>query len=214
MVSGTLSNACRLTWILRSNFTFAASYQSCFQSHWITFGQKSRRLIHCNQSLPRVGVACAVFDSNRLDDLHVLLVKRKHAPAKHLWSFPGGSLMFGETLAGGATREVMEETGIKVTTMGSVFKVVDGIFRGEDGRIEYHYVIINHLGLGTGTPIPCDDALAAQWLPVSRAPSMVSCHDGLSEALSDATKALTIFLSLNDNDKSCKSIRINSLNRY
>jgi 8-oxo-dGTP diphosphatase len=42
----------------------------------------------------------------------VLLIKRKKAPCKDYWSFPGGKIEQNEHITDAAVREIMEETGI------------------------------------------------------------------------------------------------------
>ncbi|KQT88292.1 NUDIX domain-containing protein [Aurantimonas sp. Leaf443] len=58
---------------------------------------------------PLLGVSIALFR----DDT-VLLVERGRAPFAGLLSLPGGRVEFGESLAGGVAREVLEETGLDV----------------------------------------------------------------------------------------------------
>ena len=88
---------------------------------------------------PIVGVGAVVFDRGR-----VLLVKRGHEPLKGEWSLPGGAVELGETLEAAVAREVLEETGLAVE-VGPVVDVVDRVQRSDDGRVEYHFVIVDYL---------------------------------------------------------------------
>jgi len=58
--------------------------------------------------VPRIGVGVVVLREGK-----VLLGKRKGSHACGLWGFPGGHLEFGETIEQCATRELLEETGLK-----------------------------------------------------------------------------------------------------
>lgn len=58
---------------------------------------------------PRIAVSAAVLRGGR-----VLLVERGRAPARGLWSLPGGHVAWGETLRQAAGREVEEETGLTI----------------------------------------------------------------------------------------------------
>jgi ADP-ribose pyrophosphatase YjhB (NUDIX family) len=64
-------------------------------------------------SHPQLAVSAAIF---RHDDL--LLVRRARAPAKGLYSLPGGRVEFGESLHAALHREVDEETGLRIDILG------------------------------------------------------------------------------------------------
>jgi len=88
---------------------------------------------------PVVGVGAVVIDGDR-----VLLVKRAHPPLQGEWSLPGGAVELGETLRAAVAREVREETGLAVE-VGPIVDVVDRVQRSADGRVEYHFVIVDYL---------------------------------------------------------------------
>lgn len=88
---------------------------------------------------PIIGVGAVVVDGGR-----ALLVRRATEPLLGEWSIPGGMLELGEKLRDGILREVLEETGLTVEP-GEVLEVFDSIFADEQGRTEYHYVLIDYL---------------------------------------------------------------------
>jgi mutator protein MutT len=88
---------------------------------------------------PIVGVGAIILDGDR-----VLLVKRGQAPMLGEWSLPGGAVELGETLAAAVVREVQEETGLHVE-VGPLIEAIDRVHLGDDGRVEYHYVVIDYL---------------------------------------------------------------------
>jgi len=86
-----------------------------------------------------VGVGAVVFDADC-----VLLVRRAKAPLAGEWSLPGGAVELGETLGEAIVREVSEETGLNVTPL-RVVKAFDHIDRDAEGRIRFHYVLVDFL---------------------------------------------------------------------
>jgi len=91
-------------------------------------------------SRPIVGVGGVIVS----DEGRVVLVERRHEPLAGQWSLPGGSLELGETLAAGTAREMLEETGL-VVDVGPMIEVFDRILLDEDGKIRYHFVLIDYL---------------------------------------------------------------------
>ncbi|WP_211256131.1 NUDIX hydrolase [Edaphobacter aggregans] len=110
---------------------------------------------------PIVGVAAVVL---RGED--VLLIRRGREPMLGAWSLPGGALELGETTAEGVAREVLEETGVRVRPV-AIVATLDRIVRDEDGRVRYHYVLVEWLCLAEeagADPICGDDAVEARWV--------------------------------------------------
>jgi ADP-ribose pyrophosphatase len=73
----------------------------------------------------------------------ILLEKRKNEPGKGKWSIPGGLVELGENTEQTVIREVKEETGLDVEKPEQI-DVVDSITEDENGRIKYHFVIIDY----------------------------------------------------------------------
>lgn len=112
---------------------------------------------------PLVGVGAVVFDAGR-----VLLVERSKEPHKGAWSLPGGALRTGEPLAAGLARELLEETGLEVRIL-DLLEVFERIIPDAQGRIEYHYVLIDYLCERiTGDLRPGDDVSRVEWVERDR----------------------------------------------
>ena len=110
---------------------------------------------------PRVGVGAVV-----LKDGQVLLVRRNHPPAEGKWSIPGGLVNLGETTEAAAVREVAEECGLGVRLQG-LAGVVERIISDPDGRVRYHYVLIDYVAAPeSGDLRPGSDAADARWVPI------------------------------------------------
>jgi 8-oxo-dGTP diphosphatase len=88
---------------------------------------------------PYVGIGGIIVHEGR-----VVLVKRRFEPLAGQWSIPGGAVETGETLEACLIREMTEETGF-VVEVGPVVEVLDRITRDEQGRVLYHFVLIDYL---------------------------------------------------------------------
>jgi len=114
--------------------------------------------------VPLVGVGVLLTRDN-----YLLLVKRKFDPDAGYWAIPGGHLDLGEKVEEAAEREAYEETGyiVKVSRLAGI---IDKIMYDNDGKVEYHYVLINYFveqieGDWIQQPVPNSDALDAKFVP-------------------------------------------------
>jgi acetyl-CoA carboxylase carboxyl transferase subunit beta len=105
-----------------------------------------------------VGVGAIVWDA----DDRLLLVQRRHPPQAGRWTVPGGKLEPGETLSAAVTREVAEETGLRVD-VGEKAWVVD-IPADDDVVFEVHDFVAE---VRAGTLRAGDDAADARWVSVA-----------------------------------------------
>ncbi|MBN1933852.1 MAG: NUDIX hydrolase [Anaerolineae bacterium] len=108
---------------------------------------------------PIVAVGAAVHCGER-----VLIVRRGKAPSYGVWTVPGGAVELGERMDEAVAREVREECGIEVT-VGEPVGVLDAITRDEQGRILYHYAIVDFAAdYVSGALSPSDELLDAAWI--------------------------------------------------
>ena len=132
---------------------------------------------------PYVGVGVIVFR-----DQEVLLVKRNKEPNKGQWSIPGGRQMIGETAAEAAQRELLEETGVKVDRLLLV-DVVDAIIHDVEGKIKYHYTLVDYMGQWlSGESHPGDDAQEVRWVLLNE----ISAYSLLEKTMNIIQKAAAI----------------------
>ncbi|MEU2462545.1 NUDIX hydrolase [Streptomyces sp. NPDC012473] len=108
-------------------------------------------------------------------DGHVLLIQRGWDPHKGMWALPGGHVDPGETSRNAAVRELAEETS--VYAMPAELEQVgiwDAPHRDPRGR---YVTVAYHLTVIPGTPIEAkDDAVDAQWWPLSDLPPLAFDH--------------------------------------
>lgn len=91
---------------------------------------------------PLVGVGAVLLDPAE----RVLVVLRGRPPAEGLWSVPGGLVERGESLIEACAREVLEETGLRVALSPQPVKMLERVFRLDDGTVAYHYLIVDFWG--------------------------------------------------------------------
>jgi len=96
-------------------------------------------------------------------DGRVLLVRRGNEPGRGKWSLPGGRVRFGERSEDAAVREMREETGLEVR-LRKVVDVVDVFWRGPEGELLEHFVIVDFEAEVVGGELRAsDDAIDARW---------------------------------------------------
>jgi ADP-ribose pyrophosphatase YjhB (NUDIX family) len=116
---------------------------------------------------PIVGIGIVLMRPPR----EVLLIRRGRPPMQGIWSLPGGAQDLGETAEEAARRELLEETGLTVGPL-TLAGNVDSIDRDEQGRVRYHYTILDFAGLWQGgEPQALDDAAAVTWADMDDLPA-------------------------------------------
>lgn len=107
---------------------------------------------------PIVGIGIVVIKEDS-----VLLVRRGKPPNVGAWTLPGGAQELGETTEQAGRRELLEETGLEVDTLHFA-ATVDNIRRDADGRIRFHYTIIDFAARWvSGEPVAATDVSEATW---------------------------------------------------
>jgi ADP-ribose pyrophosphatase YjhB (NUDIX family) len=94
----------------------------------------------------------------------VLLIRRGRAPSLGEWSLPGGAQHLGETAEACARRELFEETGLEAGAL-ELLGHADAIHRDEQGRVLFHYTILDFWGHWRGgEPQAGSDAAEARFV--------------------------------------------------
>ena len=160
-------------------------------------------------SEPRVGVGVVAL--RRLPEaagaLEVLLIKRGKAPALGAWSFPGGSQELGETVVACAARELLEETGVRLRHDGgaglmsaslerpTAFAAADVMQRAADGRLRFHYAIVEVAGVPEDPRAPLrpgDDAADARWVRVDALRGLAGLVPNVADVAEEAARRFTV----------------------
>jgi 8-oxo-dGTP diphosphatase len=126
---------------------------------------------------PFVGVGAIIVEEDSTLGARVALVKRAHPPIQGQWSIPGGVLEVGEPVRDAAIREAREETGL-IVEPGELLGIFDRVLRDADGRVQYHYVLIDFLCRRVGGELRAGgDADEARWFTREELPALKLAED-------------------------------------
>jgi 8-oxo-dGTP diphosphatase len=121
--------------------------------------EKQKNMSRSYPTTPLVGVGVVIINEKK----QVVLVKRGNEPKKGLWAIPGGSVELGEQVREAAIREVKEECNIDIE-LKDFLGVVDLILKDKDGKVQYHYILIDYLAKYTSGFLRAQsDVSEAEW---------------------------------------------------
>jgi len=109
---------------------------------------------------PVVGIGVVI-----IHDCKIVLIKRANEPSRGKWSIPGGLVELAESPETAVIREAKEETGLDVDNP-VLIDVVSNVDFDEEGKVKYHYVIIDYLvHVTSGKAKASSDAMELRWVP-------------------------------------------------
>jgi 8-oxo-dGTP pyrophosphatase MutT (NUDIX family) len=84
-----------------------------------------------------------------------------------LWSIPGGAMEPGETIAGTAIRETMEETGIavEIVALVGVYSDPAHVVEYDDGEVRQQFSVCFACRPISGRPMPSDETAEVRYVP-------------------------------------------------
>jgi len=133
---------------------------------------------------PILAVSAAIIRGGK-----VLVVRRARKPALGVYTLPGGGVETGETLVQAVTREVREETSLKIEPV-ALAGHREAIVRDTQGRVERHFVILCFAARWlAGEPVLNEELDDARWLDPAEL-SGLRTTEGLAEIVAAAVERL------------------------
>ncbi len=122
-------------------------------------------------------------------DGRILVVRRARAPARDLFTLPGGVVEAGETLVEAVKREVEEETAVLIDPIDCTgYREI--IARDPADRLKRHFVIVVFAARWrAGEPAPNDEIAEARWIAPEELASLRTT-DGLAGIVAAALRRL------------------------
>jgi 8-oxo-dGTP diphosphatase len=109
---------------------------------------------------PIVGIGVVIVSEGK-----IVLAQRANEPGKGKWSIPGGLVELGENIETTVIREAKEETCLDVEKP-QLIDVVDTVTFDDEGKIKYHYVIVDYfVSVKGGQLKAASDAVDLRWVP-------------------------------------------------
>jgi 8-oxo-dGTP diphosphatase len=131
---------------------------------------------------PELAVSAAIFR-----DGDVLLVRRAGAPAKGLWTLPGGRVEVGETLVAAVKREVLEETALSIDVIG-LAGYRESILPQAVGDRGRHFVILPFAARWISGEVKLNDELDdSRWITIDAVAGLPTT-EGLIDILRQAER--------------------------
>lgn len=132
---------------------------------------------------PQIAVSAGIFRDGKL-----LLTRRANDPKGVRWTFPGGRIESGETMAEALQREILEETGLTIEIAGSAG--VREMLHAQSGH--GHFIILPFAARWVSGEIALNDELAeARWFDPDETGGL-TVTEGLHEVIADARRIVGI----------------------
>jgi ADP-ribose pyrophosphatase YjhB (NUDIX family) len=133
---------------------------------------------------PFLAVSAAVFRQGR-----VLIVRRARAPARGLYTLPGGGVELGETLHQAVVREIREETALDIEPV-ALAGYREAIARDTAGAVERHFVILPFAARWIAGEVSLNEELAeAHWIMPSELATLKTT-EGLAQIVAAACERI------------------------
>lgn len=107
-----------------------------------------------------------------LEGRSILLIQRKHEPFQGAWALPGGFVEYGETTENAIRREMVEETGLKISVR-RLLGVYSDPARDPRGHTITVVYLLDRVG---GTLTAGDDAGNVRFFKADELPKLAFDH--------------------------------------
>lgn len=129
-----------------------------------------------NQEI-RVAVDAVTFGYENDKGISILLIRRRFEPFIGDWALPGGFVHTNESLEAAVSRELEEETGVKIDYLEQLYTFGDP---GRDPR--FHVISVSYFALVNPQKFELfsqSDAIEARWFPIDDVPQMHFDHNDM-----------------------------------
>lgn len=122
----------------------------------------------------RVAVDAVTFGYENDKGVSVLLIRRRFEPFIGDWALPGGFVHTGESLEDAVSRELEEETGVKIDYLEQLYT-----FGQPDRDPRFRVISVSYFALVNPQKFELfsqSDAIEAKWFPVDALPQLYFDH--------------------------------------